>query len=234
VFFFAWVCHSFAFSTVFQAYLTSFLIDTGYEEPIKTIDQILKSGRKFGVPGRQKIFFNESNVSVGPSILKSMVPCPDIRICHDWASTRRIISTICYELSTDSSFPIQMSKDENNRPLLCDLEDGDILRFEILMAVLKGNPLLEHINDAIDRVVESGIFMHWKNKRFEIAGIVTKETLSYTLANTYLKMSIIHMQSAFYLLILGYTLAFLSFFIEIVWHRLFSKRNPSLVMPHIQ
>jgi len=46
--FFCWVCYSVAISTVFQAYLTTFLIEPGYEEPIKTAEQMLRSEKKFG------------------------------------------------------------------------------------------------------------------------------------------------------------------------------------------
>jgi hypothetical protein len=43
LFFFCWVCYSVAISTVFQAYLTTFLMEPGYEEPIRNIEQMLKS-----------------------------------------------------------------------------------------------------------------------------------------------------------------------------------------------
>jgi hypothetical protein len=48
VFFFCWVCYSVAISTVFQAYVTTYLIEAEYEEQIKTLDEMLKSERKFG------------------------------------------------------------------------------------------------------------------------------------------------------------------------------------------
>jgi hypothetical protein len=141
VFFFSWVCYSVAFSTVFQAYLTSFLIDTGYEVPIKTMDQMLKSRMKFGFPRQFKPFFNDSNDSVVSSILKGMVFCPDLTTCLNWARTHRNISTICTDLDADYSKSFGLSTDENNRPLLCDLEDGDVVHIEIVTALLKGNPL---------------------------------------------------------------------------------------------
>jgi len=43
LFFLCWVCYSVAISTVFQAYLTTFLIEPGYEEPIRTVEKMLKS-----------------------------------------------------------------------------------------------------------------------------------------------------------------------------------------------
>jgi hypothetical protein len=39
-------------SAVFQVYLTTFLIEPGYEEPIKNREQTLRSGMKFGFPGQ--------------------------------------------------------------------------------------------------------------------------------------------------------------------------------------
>jgi len=40
LFFFCWVCYSVAISTVFQAYLTTFLIEPRYEKPMKTVEQM--------------------------------------------------------------------------------------------------------------------------------------------------------------------------------------------------
>ena len=44
--FFAWVCFSLAFNTVFQAFLTTFLIDSGYKTPIQILDELFASGIK--------------------------------------------------------------------------------------------------------------------------------------------------------------------------------------------
>jgi len=38
--FLAWVCFSVAFSTVFQAFLTKFLIDSGYKKPIQSKEEL--------------------------------------------------------------------------------------------------------------------------------------------------------------------------------------------------
>ena len=46
----AWVCFSVAFSTVFQAFLTTFLIDSGYKTPIQNMDELFASGIKLAYP----------------------------------------------------------------------------------------------------------------------------------------------------------------------------------------
>jgi hypothetical protein len=48
LFFFCWLCYSVAISTVFQAYLTTFLIEPGYLEPIKTVEEMLNYEKEFG------------------------------------------------------------------------------------------------------------------------------------------------------------------------------------------
>jgi hypothetical protein len=48
--FFAWVCFSLAFNTVFQAFLTTFLIDSGYKTPIQDMDELFTSGIKLAYP----------------------------------------------------------------------------------------------------------------------------------------------------------------------------------------
>jgi len=219
VFFMSWVCYSVAISTVFQAYLTTFLIDTGYEEPIKTIDQMLNSTMKFGFASAHKGFFNNSTDPVGRSILKGMVTCPDAASCIKWALTYHNISTLRSDMLKDIWDSYGIATDENNKPFLCDLEDGDVVYVDMVMAVVKGSPLLEHINDIIDRIVEAGLFMYSANVYFTLERIISKTSFSDTLADTYLDINIGHVQSAFYLLLLGHALALISLFVEIIWFR---------------
>ena len=44
--FLAWVCFSVAFNTVYQAFLTTFLVDSGYKTPIQNKDELYESGIK--------------------------------------------------------------------------------------------------------------------------------------------------------------------------------------------
>jgi hypothetical protein len=212
-------------STVFQAYLTSFLIDTGYEEPIRTVEEMLNAGMRFGFPPSYKRFFNDSTDFVGSAILRKLVLCPDESICLKWATEFRNISTLRSDLATEYMHSVGSSTDDNNRPLLCDLEDGVVVYFQAVMAVLKGNPLLEHINDVIDRIVEGGLFMEWKKLFFNYARVFKKTTFPYTLGDTYLNIGILHMQSAFYLFLLGHAAALFAFLIEILWYRRASQRR---------
>jgi len=58
---------------VFKAYLTTFLIETGYEKPIKTLDQMSNSETNFGFIGRLKIPFPDTSDSVDSANVKDAV-----------------------------------------------------------------------------------------------------------------------------------------------------------------
>jgi hypothetical protein len=57
--------------------------------------------------------------------------------------------------------------DENNWPLLCELEDGIVRTVDFAMSVWKWNALLEFIDDVLGHILEGGIFMHIKERSFD-------------------------------------------------------------------
>jgi hypothetical protein len=62
---------------VFLAYFTSYVIEPGYEEPIRSLNQILKSEKSFGFPERSEKLYAYISDSVDLAILRSDVRCPD-------------------------------------------------------------------------------------------------------------------------------------------------------------
>jgi hypothetical protein len=216
LFFLSWVCYCIGISTVFQAYLTSFLIDTGYKEPFNTVDQMLNSGMKLGVP-------TALAENMDTDYLNFFVICPNQDTCIDWAREYQNISIYLDDSFNDFLKSRGYWTDENNRPLFCELENGIILVSDSVMATLKGHPLLEYINDVIDHILEAGLPVKWKNWGLNHVKRSSNTSFSYTLGDTYVNINVTHLQSAFYMLLLGYTLAFLSFILEIIWCNLMSK-----------
>jgi hypothetical protein len=88
--------------------------------------------------------------------------------------------------------------------------------------VRKRSPFLEIIDDVIGRIVEGGIFVHIKKRGINEEKLESKFDFP-TSADTYYAISIRHLQTAFYLLMLGYVLAVVCFVTEIMWHRYRSK-----------
>ena len=70
--FLAWVCFSLAFSTVFQAFLTTFLIDSGYKTPIRNMDELFDSGIKLAFSPSDSVLFEENDDSTVSKIKKKL------------------------------------------------------------------------------------------------------------------------------------------------------------------
>jgi len=224
LFFFCWVCYSVAISTVFQAYLTTFLIEPGYEEPIRPIEEMIKSGKMIGFARYLDTFLLNSTDPFYSAIVKDAVQCPDQPMCFIWAAVYHNISTVIKDLDVETYRAMGNWTDENNRPLLCEMEGGVVRTFDFAIMVQKGFLFYEFIDDILGHIAEAGIFIHIKKRRFDKFKIVSKLDVP-TFDDTYYTISIRHLQTAFYLLIMGYVLAVVCFVTEIMWHRYMSKRR---------
>jgi len=222
LFFFCWVCYSFAISTVFQAYLTTFLIEPGYVEPIRTVEQMLASDMKFGFFTNFDILFTDTSDSTGSTILKNAVRCPTYKVCLEWTFNYHNFSTIVNDFTKIFRHAAGMWTDENNRPLACELEYSCVETRGVAFWVSQGSPLLEFINDVLDHIIEGGIFMQIMNMDLYKIELESKY-VSPTFDDMYYAINVRHLQAAFYLLLLGYAMAVAFFLTEIMWHRYRSK-----------
>jgi hypothetical protein len=179
---------------------------------------MLNSNRKFGFPQGYEELFPDSSDTIASAILKDAVHCPDEDTCFKWATVYHNISIILDDSFTEYYREFGNWKYENTRPLLCQLEYAVVRNSGFVFLVSNGSHLLELINDVIFRVVEGGIFMQIKKRGFDIQKIEPKfNSLNYD--HTYITINIRHLQTAFYLLMLGHVLAVVCFLTEIMWHR---------------
>jgi hypothetical protein len=216
------VCYSVAVSTAFQAYLTTYLLEPGYEEPLKNVDQMLKSGKKFGFNWGYASLFNDTLDVIDSAILKNALQLPDEVLCFIWATVYHNMSTVLHELEMENYRGRRNWTDENNRPLLCELEDGVIRLFDAAISARKGSPFFAIIDDVLGHIIEGGIFLHILKRYFEKEKIESRYH-THTFADTYYVISINHLQTAFYFLMLGYVLAVVCFVTEVTWYRYRSK-----------
>jgi hypothetical protein len=202
---------------VFQSYLTTFLIKPGYEETIKDIDQMLKSEKKFAYLQGYKHYFNHSSDIVDSKIRSHTLSCYDDSTCFKWAAVYHNISTIIYDLDMENYRRMEGWTDENNRPLLCELEDGVVRTIYTAILVRKRSPFFEVMDKVVGRIVEGGIFMQIKKRGFVDENVETQFHLNISDVS-YSAMNLRHLQTAFYFLMLGFVLAAVCFVTEIMWH----------------
>jgi hypothetical protein len=80
--------------------------------------------------------------------------------------------------------------------------------------VKKGIPFLKFIDNVLCHIVEIGIFVHKKKRSLDKLNVESKLDVP-TFDDTYYAISVIHLQTAFYLLMLGYVWAGACFVTEI-------------------
>jgi len=90
--FFAWVCFSLAFSTVFQAFLTTFLIDSGYRTPIRNLYELFASGvMVVDLYGYNFIFVKDNGTEIS-KIQRNSANYRNNSDCIYWANYHKNIS----------------------------------------------------------------------------------------------------------------------------------------------
>ena len=218
LFFLCWVCYSFAISTVFQAYLTTFLIEPGYVQPITTVEEMLASDMKFGFFYIFDTYFTATSESTDSTILKNAEYCPIYDTCLNWILDYQNISTILSDFTKARIEATGNWTDENYRPLACELEYGVVDTSGLAFWVSQGTPLLELINDVLGHILEGGIFLHIMKMDLYKVNLESR-LVSPAFDDIYYAINVRDLQTAFYLLMLGYVLAVGCFVSEIMWHR---------------
>jgi hypothetical protein len=108
----------------------------------------------------------------------------------------------------------------------CVLKGMPALVTERVMALQKGNPLLDRVSEIIDRLVESGILAYVAQPLPVVQKYIqTKSSTSKYVADEYCVLSMNNMQSAFYLFLFGHSLGFISFLIEMMYFKIYLKRH---------
>jgi len=107
---------------VIQAYLTKFLIEPGYKESAKTVEQMLTSDTKFGFSEWYENFFTDTSSSIDLAIYKNTVRCSTYETCLNWVIHYQNFSTILSDFTKELWHAAGLWTDENNRSLPCEFE----------------------------------------------------------------------------------------------------------------
>jgi len=227
--FLAWVCFSLAFSTVFQAFLTTFLTDSGYITPIKNKDELFASGIKLAYPQGYDEFFKIGDETEALKVYSNRVICPSIDICFNWATHQKNVSVLMSDIAAEIDYAKGDYVGENSESLLCSLEDGAVFNTALTMLMIHADPLMRRVTEVIDRVVEAGIYNHWTSLRMHSLKVRSRKIAIVDRLGGYYSFNLYHMQPAFYLLLMGSCLSALCFMVEIFYNRVLNKRKRSLL-----
>jgi hypothetical protein len=213
---------------VFQAFLTTFLIDSGYKRPIQNMDELCASGIKLAYSDSYNYIFESGDETEISKLKTNLVKCPRYASCGDCTIYHRNASILISDVIADINYATGWFLGQKSEPLMCGLEDGVAFSSGLSMLMFHGDPLLRRVSEIIDRLVEAGIYSHWKSKHIEYIKLSYREKRIVKTPDeyySYYSFNMYHMQPAFYLLFMGCCLSAFCFIAEVLCNRVFVQRT---------
>ena len=152
LFFVVFVLYCSAISTIFQTFLTSFVVDPGYENQLTSLDETLNSGIEFGYDESSHIAFNLSSDLRHKEVVTRAEICSNFEVCID-----RIRETGNFATYAPVWVVWNYTSIMNDHSTVCVLNDDDYESFFVTTYVQKGSAFLESLNKFVAYYIESGI-----------------------------------------------------------------------------
>jgi hypothetical protein len=208
--FFVFVLYCFAIGTVFQTFLTSFLVDPGYDTQLTSLDGILDSGMDFGYDAFGSIFFILSSDLRHKEVVERATLCSTSEVCID-----RIRKTGNFATFAPVWWVQVYTNNINDHSTVCLLNDDDYELYFVTTYVQKGSLFFESLNKLVSLYFESGLMAK-----------ATKDTVfgpklfrdNMDVSDGYFVFTLSHLRIAFYILFVGQGVSFLTFLCEVFYH----------------
>jgi len=220
--FLAWVYFSLVFSTVFQAFLTTFLIDSGYRTPIRNLEELLSSGIKLAFFSKYNYILENYYETYISKIKRNRVSYPSKTESFKLAVYHKNISFFTPDINAEILNENAYNLSKSLEPFLCKLENDLVYNEGIRMVMLYGDPLLRRVSEIIDRVVEAGFYNFWISRFQHNRKVIYHIQHTVHRLDGYYSLNLHHMRPVFYLLLIGWCLSSLCFIFELLYIRLLS------------
>jgi hypothetical protein len=187
------------------------------------MDELFASGIKLAYAPDYSFVLEIGDETEVSKVYRNLANCPSYFVCVDWAKFQKNVSILLADTDAELRYAIGDTIDENSNPMLCGLEDGVILTASRTMMMFLGDPLMRRVNEVIDHVVEAGLYKHWISLEYNSYSLLLRKIAIVQPFDEYYSFNLIHMQTAFYLLMTGWYLGALSLMIEVLYNRVLSK-----------
>jgi hypothetical protein len=205
--FFGWVLYCWAVNTVYQAHLTSFLIDPGLQSQLSSEDEILTSGIDYSTETSIIFLYPELN----GTRYKHMNTTFEV----DLAQARVAKGTLAFlysEYLVEYNINLKF-KDANGVPNICMIKD-DYVYSLITVHVVKGFPLKTTYDQVLLFLLQAGLVNLWWEQIKYTASLEGARNFGSP-PGEYIVLTLKHLQSAFYILLIGYAMSVLLFLVEL-------------------
>ncbi|PSN35821.1 Ionotropic receptor 209 [Blattella germanica] len=214
--FFLWIVYCLAINTVYQTFLVSFMVNPNLEKQISTVNEILNSGLHYAISATVQYLLPE----LSSERFQKRELCYDPEHCRYRLAHTRDFALLYSQINTDYVVALNYLN-SNGKPLFCTIKETFVRQY-ITMAMKKGNPILYKINSIILRILQAGLVeLWWKDLKYRAALTAAKHTDD---AADYHSLTLHHFQSAFYLLLIGNTIAILIYFTKYLFQKSYLKK----------
>jgi hypothetical protein len=202
-----WLVYSSVLNTVYQAFLTTFLVEPGFEHEITTENDLLESGMEIGL--------SATIDSVLPDLkterYSRYTRCTNMSSCFHRLAFEGNFAVLCYKYKTEYDV-VRNYTDSRGKPLVCQLHEVFSLQLVTLM-VRKGSLFLDKFNMIVTHVLEAGLMdLWWKDLKYKASLSAAADFIEGYSKRT---VTLVNLHSAFSVLVFGLILATLCF----VWER---------------
>ena len=208
--FLVWVLYCYAINTVYQTFLTTFLINPGLQPQITTEDELLHSGMKFGL---EDGIISLLNMDI-ESRYRHYVTCNNIPGCLHRTATRGDLAVLYSKYIMQYMITVKYLN-ADAEPIVCNLQE-DIANILVPLCLTKGFALRRHYDNMLIHLKEGGIVDFWWNEILYLALLEVARDFNLP-AGEYIALSLEHLQSAFYFLIIGLVSSLIVFLMELFW-----------------
>jgi len=210
--FLLWVVYSLAVNTVYQTFLTSYMVDPGLQQQISSVGELLDSGLEYGIYSS----FGSLIPDLRNKLYERRQIYEDIEGCARRLATKGDFAFLYSKINTDYLTAVHFV-DSNGHPLFCHMDENFSSQY-VTLSVQRGSPMLTRYNDVIQRVIEGGLLdQYWKVIKFK-ATLLAAKNMTVPVGD-FTPLSTEHLQSAFYVLILGCVISLVSFSVEVLFHK---------------
>ncbi|KAJ4441323.1 hypothetical protein ANN_11178 [Periplaneta americana] len=204
IFFLLFLWFSVAMNTIFQAFFTSFLLNPGVIDQIRTIEELLSSGVEYGYDRKlDNYLFPNKTETLAIKMLERAKDCVDYRKCLSKVINDGNYATLRSEIYAQYFVATTMPGREN---VLCSL-DSRFLTYTATMYLRKNSPYVEPFNKVLGRLINSGIINKMVDDvmygwHFQRAPDSDKYDIE-TVDDSYFQFTTQHLAVSFYILIIG-------------------------------
>ncbi|KAJ4446686.1 hypothetical protein ANN_13383 [Periplaneta americana] len=148
------VWFAYIINTLFQTYFTSYLVDPGFYDQIRSFDELLASGLSYGYyKEAHKYYFYDKSDWRGEEMRNKGLDCSDYEKCLMRVIKDGDFATLRSELYADYFVKTNMPKMKNP---ICQIDDR-FMTYYMTIYIRKFSPFTQRINEVMYLMKESGL-----------------------------------------------------------------------------